>query len=188
MLPFPGRTPAQLASQHLHARPRLSSLSPADQAVIGKALSKKPQDRFPSCRAMVENLIHGPSHAATAGRRPVTRPAAPAKSEAAAHRPRPGSADADAPQPRSDGDKTQVFDSESHRGWTTQPAVGTGAAGRAERRPAAPGTKRHPGRSRAAADPVCRRRRHRLPGAAGCDSDCATRSALPRPCRPFRPC
>ena len=124
-LPFPGRTTAQLASQHLHARPRLSSLSPADQAVIGKALSKKPQDRYPSCRAMVENLIHGakPTPRPLAGG-PSRAPAPPAKNEAAAHRPRPGSADADAPQPRSDGDKTQVFDSESHRGWTTQPAVG----------------------------------------------------------------
>ena len=125
-LPFPGRTTAQLASQHLHARPRLSSLLPADQAVIAKALSKKPQDRYPSCRAMVENLIHGakPAPRPLAGG-PARAPAPPAKGEATTHRPRPGSADADASQQPSDAAKTQVFDGESqHRGWTTQPAVG----------------------------------------------------------------
>ncbi len=56
-LPFPGKTPAQLAAQHLHARPRLTTLPSSDQAVIGRALSKDPDQRFPSCRAMVDALM-----------------------------------------------------------------------------------------------------------------------------------
>lgn len=58
ILPFPGRTAAQLASQHLHARPRLLSLPPADQPVIARALSKEPQQRYPSCRALIDALIN----------------------------------------------------------------------------------------------------------------------------------
>ncbi len=57
VLPFPGRTPAQLAAQHLNARPRLGPLPEADKAAVARALSKDPADRFPSCRAMVEALL-----------------------------------------------------------------------------------------------------------------------------------
>ena len=56
VLPFPGRTAAQLAAQHLNAKPRLTSLPENDQAVIGKALSKKPAERFDSCRELVDAL------------------------------------------------------------------------------------------------------------------------------------
>ena len=54
--PFLGRTTAQLAAQHLHSRPRLDCLPASDQAVISRALSKDPEQRFPSCREMVESL------------------------------------------------------------------------------------------------------------------------------------
>ena len=64
VLPFPGRTAAQLAAQHLNAKPRLSSLSENDQAVVARALSKKPTDRFASCRELVDALVE-------AGRRPT---------------------------------------------------------------------------------------------------------------------
>src|SRR5207244_2540345 len=57
VLPFPGRTAAQLAAQHLNAKPRLSSLSENDQAVIGRALSKKPTERFTNCRELVDALV-----------------------------------------------------------------------------------------------------------------------------------
>jgi serine/threonine protein kinase len=46
VLPFPGRTAAQLASQHLHARPRLAALPADDQPIIAKALSKDPAQRL----------------------------------------------------------------------------------------------------------------------------------------------
>ena len=47
---------AQLAAQHLHSRPQLDRLPVADRAAIARALSKDPQQRFPSCREMVEAL------------------------------------------------------------------------------------------------------------------------------------
>lgn len=56
-LPFPGRTSAQLAAQHLTAKPRLTSLPVADQGVIEKALAKEPEQRFSSCREMVNALV-----------------------------------------------------------------------------------------------------------------------------------
>ncbi len=78
VLPFPGRTAAQLAAQHLNAKPRLSSLPESDQAVIGKALSKKHTERFNSCRELVDALA--------AVRREGSSPvAAGAASEGAAH-------------------------------------------------------------------------------------------------------
>src|SRR5262249_38579489 len=54
--PFEGRNSAQLAAQHLHSIPSVSSLPIADQAVISRALSKKPEVRFPSCRDLIESL------------------------------------------------------------------------------------------------------------------------------------
>ena len=57
VLPFEGRTTAQLAAQHLHGRPRLDRLPIADQAVIAKALAKDPAARFTSCREMVQGLF-----------------------------------------------------------------------------------------------------------------------------------
>jgi serine/threonine protein kinase len=57
ILPFPGRTPAQLASQHVHARPRLTPLPQSDQPVIARALSKDPEQRFPNCRALIDSLL-----------------------------------------------------------------------------------------------------------------------------------
>jgi serine/threonine protein kinase len=73
VLPFPGRTAAQLAAQHLNAKPRLSSLPESDQPVIGKALSKKHTERFNSCREMVDALLAAGREGAT----PVVSGAAP---------------------------------------------------------------------------------------------------------------
>lgn len=56
VLPFPGKTAAQLAAQHLNARPRLASLPEADQQVIAKGLSKNPHERFANCRELVAAL------------------------------------------------------------------------------------------------------------------------------------
>ncbi len=56
VLPFPGKTAAQLAAQHLNARPRMAALPEADQQVIGKSLSKNPNERYANCREMVAAL------------------------------------------------------------------------------------------------------------------------------------
>lgn len=56
-LPFPGRTTAQLAAQHLNAAPRLGSLPAGDQDVLRRSLAKNPNDRFASCRDMVNRLL-----------------------------------------------------------------------------------------------------------------------------------
>jgi hypothetical protein len=55
-LPFPGRTLAQLAAQHLHSAPRLSSLPAADRPLLARALSKDPTARFTNCREMMKAL------------------------------------------------------------------------------------------------------------------------------------
>jgi len=55
--PFRGRTVLQLSDQHLHARPNLASLSTAEQAVIGRALSKNPNERYPTCGEMIRALL-----------------------------------------------------------------------------------------------------------------------------------
>lgn len=67
VMPFPGTSAAQLAAQHLHSRPRLGALPEADQPVIARALAKSPDNRFPSCRAMVDALCAAALAAAAGG-------------------------------------------------------------------------------------------------------------------------
>lgn len=55
-LPFTGRTPAQLMSQHMKSPPDLSALQPIDRPVIARALSKNANARFDSNRAFIEEL------------------------------------------------------------------------------------------------------------------------------------
>jgi serine/threonine protein kinase len=57
---FAGRTAAQLAAQHLHSSPCLAPLPTTDQVVIARALSKDPDRRFPSCRALIDSLTEAP--------------------------------------------------------------------------------------------------------------------------------
>jgi hypothetical protein len=77
-LPYEGRTTAQLAAQHMHSRPRLERLPAGDEAVIARALAKAPEQRFGSCRELIERLLE-----AVPGARPrVVRPIRP-KVEAA---------------------------------------------------------------------------------------------------------
>jgi serine/threonine protein kinase len=45
VLPFPGKTLAQLAAQHLSSRPRLAALPTADHAAVALALAKDPAAR-----------------------------------------------------------------------------------------------------------------------------------------------
>jgi serine/threonine protein kinase len=56
-VPFKGKNSRQLLLQHSKSKPDLRPLSPPDQKVVAKALSKKPEDRYPSCMAFVEGLL-----------------------------------------------------------------------------------------------------------------------------------
>ncbi|MBL8830144.1 MAG: protein kinase [Planctomycetaceae bacterium] len=56
VLPFSGKTTAQLAAQHIYGRPILVRLPVADQPAIQRALSKDPAQRFPNCRALIDVL------------------------------------------------------------------------------------------------------------------------------------
>ena len=60
---FAGRTAAQLAAQHLHSSPCLAPLPKTDQPVVARALSKDPDRRFPSCRALIDSLTEAPKTA-----------------------------------------------------------------------------------------------------------------------------
>jgi serine/threonine protein kinase len=54
--PFHGESTLQLAMQHVHGRPLLNPLPAGDRPIIAKALSKMPEERFPTCRDMVDAL------------------------------------------------------------------------------------------------------------------------------------
>jgi formylglycine-generating enzyme required for sulfatase activity len=60
-LPFQG-PPMQVMAGHLGRRPDLTMLPAAEQPVVARALSKKPKERWPSCRELVQAL-----HAAVSG-------------------------------------------------------------------------------------------------------------------------
>jgi hypothetical protein len=81
--PFDAKSPAQFAAQHvLGTKPHLDQLTPADRAVVARALSKKPEDRFPNCRSFVDCLTAGsilatPPEIRPAGGALVSRPSAP---------------------------------------------------------------------------------------------------------------
>ncbi|HEY1378302.1 MAG TPA: tubulin-like doman-containing protein, partial [Gemmataceae bacterium] len=54
--PFNGANTRQLILQHLSHPPDLKPLPECDRAAVGKALAKKPEERFPSCSAFVAAL------------------------------------------------------------------------------------------------------------------------------------
>ena len=74
--PFPGTTMMQLMAQHVNSPPLLTPLPGNDRVVIGKALSKTPEHRFPSCLKMVDALLAGGRDADTAPVGPSRRLAA----------------------------------------------------------------------------------------------------------------
>ncbi len=57
--PFSATTLQQLIAQHLQSAPDVSALPPNDRAPVAQALSKKPEDRHPSCRAFIRALMAG---------------------------------------------------------------------------------------------------------------------------------
>jgi serine/threonine protein kinase len=58
-LPFWHQNMYQLLLLHLSAEPNLMPLPPDDRLVVARALSKRPEDRFPSCLDFVQALICG---------------------------------------------------------------------------------------------------------------------------------
>jgi len=67
VLPFSGRKAAQLVMQHQRSSPRLEPLPPDDRPVIARALAKDPEDRFPSCRDLVDQLRNAAGSGKSAG-------------------------------------------------------------------------------------------------------------------------
>jgi serine/threonine protein kinase len=57
--PFAGNNVQQLVMQHLQAAPNLSLVPAVDRPALNKALAKKPDDRHPSCMALVRALKAG---------------------------------------------------------------------------------------------------------------------------------
>src|SRR5438876_4480143 len=48
--PFPGNSLRQLVMQHLYNDPDLSPLPTSDRSVVARAMAKKPEDRYPTCK------------------------------------------------------------------------------------------------------------------------------------------
>jgi serine/threonine protein kinase len=79
--PFDGKNARQLLMQHMQAPPNLAPLPASDREVIGRALAKKPDERFPSCTDLVLALCRS----SLASPPPSTKaPAVPAEQPAAA--------------------------------------------------------------------------------------------------------
>lgn len=63
--PYAGRTLQQMMMQHVSAVPDLSGLPERDRPAVGRALAKRPEDRFPSCMAFVRTLTSSGSSSNT---------------------------------------------------------------------------------------------------------------------------
>ncbi len=84
--PFDGSSMSQLLMQHLQLPPDLAPSPPADRPALQRALSKRPEDRWPSVRAFVRAIREGDGLAAS-----VTRVAAPTGDSTDNLGPKPGS-------------------------------------------------------------------------------------------------
>src|SRR5262245_14875563 len=73
--PFAGASVRQLILQHLQKEPNLSSLGTADQRVIRRALSKAPEDRYPTCSELIKALRQAPRSDPGQGNLPAAGPA-----------------------------------------------------------------------------------------------------------------
>ncbi len=56
-LPFKGKNARQLMMQHTQMEPELEPLPVTDRTIVAKALAKKPEDRWPSCKDFIRALI-----------------------------------------------------------------------------------------------------------------------------------
>jgi hypothetical protein len=80
--PFSGKNARLLAQQHMNEEPELRSLPEPERPVVGRALAKDPNKRFPNCLAFVRALYTAglqptreivlPEMAQAFGKRPVT--------------------------------------------------------------------------------------------------------------------
>src|SRR5205085_12495947 len=68
--PFSGKNIRQLALQHMTEPPDLSMLPEADRPIVARALSKDPDDRFPTCTAFVRALAGRPGSGDSSGHMP----------------------------------------------------------------------------------------------------------------------
>jgi len=85
---FNGKNVRQLALQHMTEAPDLSMLPEGDRAAVARALSKEPDDRFPSCTAFIRALSGGSPRAGDSsgsGNGQVREPAAWAKATKTLH-------------------------------------------------------------------------------------------------------
>ncbi|MCX7700019.1 MAG: protein kinase, partial [Gemmataceae bacterium] len=55
--PFNGKSIRSLAFQHVSEPPDLSEVPPTDRPILLRALAKDPEERFPSCQAMISALM-----------------------------------------------------------------------------------------------------------------------------------
>ncbi|HEV3258950.1 MAG TPA: tubulin-like doman-containing protein [Gemmataceae bacterium] len=74
--PFTANNVHQLIMQHVQGKPNLSSLPPEEQEVVGRALSKTPEERYPTCADLVKALqaLGAPPALAAAVAVPVSPP------------------------------------------------------------------------------------------------------------------
>jgi eukaryotic-like serine/threonine-protein kinase len=59
--PFNGTNGQQLLVQHMQGLPNLTPLPAADRPAVGRALAKKPEDRFPTCLEFIRALYRAGS-------------------------------------------------------------------------------------------------------------------------------
>ena len=79
--PISGNNAQQLLVQHLQGIPNLAPLPPADRPAIGRALSKKPEDRFPSCMHLVKALYQAGSDTIGSGFPGTSAQSSPTRTE-----------------------------------------------------------------------------------------------------------
>jgi serine/threonine protein kinase len=84
--PFSGTNVRQLILQHLQGVPDLIPLPEGDREAIGRALSKKPDERFPTCQALVQALRSNLGRSGS-GSSPVASLAEPDAAPASTHVP-----------------------------------------------------------------------------------------------------
>lgn len=78
-LPFADELPYNILKAHVQGRLILDRLAPAERQVVAQATARKPEDRFPTCRAFYEALyvaVHSAAATPAAVRRPDPRQAA----------------------------------------------------------------------------------------------------------------